>query len=156
MEWAMGRTSLIRGIAVVVVAMLAVAWAVGVADLGSSSPPSDGPSGPPSPEPSTRIDDGTPVVQERPTPRPTEKPPPPRRQTADPSPDTVEPVGVLPTTPAPPTPSPSTEAPGSFESPSQHSPSPHEPSDPPGQPSDDCTELLAVVDCVLDPITGHP
>jgi hypothetical protein len=147
----MGRTWLLRGVTVAVFAVLVGAWAVGVAELGDSSPPADKSHAPVSRDEAAVSDRQDSTVAEKTKPRHTRDADPTQEALAEPSPDTTE---TIPDAPAPTgtTPDPSDPT----DEPSDSTPPSHAPSTPPSQPTDDCTELVGVLNCVLDPITGHP
>jgi hypothetical protein len=151
----MGRTWLNRGIVIAVVAVLAGAWTVGVSGLrGSDSPSDDRP--PASPESSVAPENDGPVARGNvKPPRETKK-----SRSKDPITEPVvdaddRPATDAPTTPPPETPDSTPDSPDVPDDPPD-SPTPPTPSDPPSEPSDECTDLLSTLDCVLDPITGHP
>ena len=144
----MGRTWLLRGVAVTVFAVVVGAWAVGLAQLGNGSPPNEKPSTPAS------SDDPDSIVLEKPT--------PPRKREADPSREgrtgpradtTGAPADDATGTPTQPSTTPTSDPPSPSQEPSDPSPQPQTPSSPPSEPPDECTDL---VDCVLDPITSQP
>ncbi|MDX6234527.1 MAG: hypothetical protein QOH68_3635 [Nocardioidaceae bacterium] len=144
----MGRTWLLRGVTVAVFAVLVGAWAVGVAELGDSSPPADTPNNPVSRDESAVSDRQHPTVLDKAKSRHTRDADATQEALAEPSPDTDEPTDVAPSTPGP--------TGTHTQDPSDSSPPSHPPSSPPSEPAEECTDLPGVIDCVLDPITGHP
>ena len=150
----MGGTWLVRGAAGAVVAVLAGAWAVGVAGQGDETRPP----GQESPTPSSP-DTSSPPENERSVDSKKVKPPRLRDvaespdPVTEPTPDTdVEPTDDAPSTPVPTSPEPTPDEPSIDPPP----PPPPGPSDPPSEPSDECTDLLGDLDCVLNPITAQP
>ena len=147
----MGRTWLLRGVAVAVVAVVASAWAMGLAQLGNAPSSSEKPTTPVS------SDDPSSTVLETAKPRRTRESDRSRERLTEPSTDTTSgPADKSPGTPAPTSTAPTPDPPGPSQDPSDSSPPPQTPSTSPSQPADDCTDPLADIDCVLDPITGHP
>lgn len=165
----MGRTWLTRGVVAAVVVLLLGAWSVEVFGLRGSddAPPADR-DAPATPE-RTEAPDSEPVVDEsrdrapkvRRTTRPQQRVTPradreqrgtPASPSATPSSPSSpsSPPAPPPQTPPTDSPDPSMDGPGPTKSPS---PPPNTPQDP---PSDECTDLLGVLDCVLNPITSGP
>lgn len=146
---------MLRGAAAAVFVVLLGAWATGVGPGDAKAPIANliSPDSDESPTP--------PVYQrgsvlEKAAPRRTHRQSPSPSQVAltEPSQDTSDdPTSEAPSTSTPPsTPDSSTPPPPPSSHTSSPSPSPS-PSDEPSEPSDDCSGL---VNCVLDPITGHP
>ncbi len=146
-----------RGGAVVILAALVGAWALGLAEAGGKDEKS------PPPNVVQPNDPGDSQVYNIQRSRVVEKSDAPRTREPDPSDAAVDepigtseepegdggdstPTGTDPTTPAEPDPS---LDPGP-------SPTPQPPSNPPNEPEQECTDLASVPDCVLDPITGQP
>ncbi len=154
----MGRTWLVRGVAVAVLAVLLGAWAVGVSGLRESDGASPERDTPTSPERS-QAPDVEPAVDDE---GDTVKPPRIRkvdrtRDAADePSRETDEPAGDVPASPSPTEGPPTADPTVKDEDPSDQPPPPPPPTTPPTDPSDECTDLLGVLDCVLDPVTAGP
>jgi hypothetical protein len=149
----MGRTWLLRGVAVAVFAVLVGAWAVGVVGLGDTPPAPARQSTRVSDDSSRAPDDRGPILREKS--RHDRDSDQTEDAVTDPSPvNADEPLDEDPATPAPTSTGPDPDDPS--EVPSDPPPPSHTPSTPPSQPSDDCTDLPAIVDCVLDPITGRP
>ena len=151
----MGRTWLVRGIVVTVFAVLAGAWGVGVSGLRDSDSPSvERP--PSSPDSSVAPVDERSAAPEKVKPPRTRNAGRTQDATTEASPESSdEPADDAPSTPDPTSPEPTPDSPAPSEEPS-NPPPPPDPSDTPSEPSDECTDLAAVIDCVLDPITGHP
>ncbi len=151
----MGRTWYVRGITIAVCAVLAGAWTVEVSGLRDSDSPSEE-RRPIAPESSIPPELDPPADHEKVrSPRPTEKP---RSRDSDTEPIVDadnEPTSDDPSSPASETPGPTPDSPPGPEGPSDP-PAPPTPSDPPDEPSDQCTDALSVLDCVLNPVTGHP
>lgn len=153
----MGRTWLLRGSAVAVVAVLVGAWALGLAELGEAPSAPANVTTPVSPDNSRNPDAQRSAGPEKAKPRR-------NRDGASPSessPSTVvEPAADVPGTEAPPssthTPSPTDPSGQPSNPPPPTHPPTHPPSNPPSQPSDDCDDLTEVLDCVLNPVTGRP
>lgn len=149
----MSRTWLVRGAAVAVFAALVGAWAVGLAGLGDATSSTEKPATPVAPDDSPVSDIAYSIVRDTWKPRRIREASPSPEDLTEPSPTAVdEPSIDAPGTPTPtstpPTPVPSDEP--------SDPPSSQPPSSPPSEPDDECTDLAGVVDCALDPITGHP
>jgi hypothetical protein len=164
----MGRTWLLRGVAVAVLAVLVAAWAFGLAKIGGDPSPAASPPAPPVSESSFSpavFDIVGSIVVEKEKVRRT------RDATSedaltDPSTDAFDEPTDAPGTPAPTSPDPTSPEPS--DEPSDPPPSPPTPSNPPtnppanpptnppAPPAEECTDLLDILDCVLDPITGSP
>ncbi|GAA3835622.1 hypothetical protein [Nocardioides panacisoli] len=159
----MGRTWMLRGSAVSVVAVLGCAWAGGVVGLGGSPAPAAKHTTTATTETHDRAaavhyQHGS--VLERATPRRTHEAKPENVAYTEPTQSAVDDP-----TDAPSSTSTTPPAPGQTHSPSGPSggggttiPQPsHDPSTPPsGDPSQDCSQLSQVLGCVLAPITHHP
>lgn len=148
----MGGTWLVRGAAGVVVAVLLGAWGIGVAGSGDPRPPTQERPSPTPPAGSEAPESERPLGGQ-------EEADPPRARELDefrdqipePKPSTAhEPTDDAPSAPAPTSLEPTPDPPASLDTP------PPTRSDPPREPSDDCTDLLGAVDCVLNPITAQP
>lgn len=154
----MSKTWLLRGMAVAVFVVLVGSWGVGLVDLGDTpSSSGEGPSKPVPPPPDSepashgqRSD-----VLERANRRRT-------REAGTTEAALTEPSAVTdddPTHDASGTPTPTSTAPSPDPSdpsePASPTP-PSTPSNPPSEPAGECSDLAAVVDCALDPITGRP
>jgi hypothetical protein len=147
----MSRTWLLRGGAAAVFGVLVGAWAVGLATgIGDTAPPPQKITSPVEPDDSVAPVIHRSIVVEKAEPRRTREADPTQEAVTEPGTDAAEEPGddtsdqPDPTSPAPTTPA------GPSDGPSDPSPSsPHAPS----PPADDCDN---VVDCALDPITGHP
>lgn len=149
-----------RGGAIVILASLVGAWALGLAEAGSNEePPPPNVVKPIEPDDSPNYDiKGSSIV---------EKSDAPRTRNADPSEDadvepivdtgdeTTDEVDGDPADPTPDSPDPTPDSPDPTpDSPDPTTPPP--PTDPPGQPEEECTDLVSVLNCVLDPITSQP
>lgn len=148
----MSRIWLLRGTAATVFGVLAGAWAVGLAGVGGSAlTEKDG-------IPAAPEDSVVPVIHQSIV---MEKAKPRRTRDVSPSPDPTTEATPDATTPADdptsedPTSEPPTSTPPSSP-PSQTPTSPHTPSTPPSPSDGECDDLGDLVDCALDPITGHP
>jgi hypothetical protein len=158
----MGRTWLLRGCALAVFAVLGGAWATGVVALGDTPPPATKHTAPETshrPD-AVRFQHGS--VLERAKVRRAHEAKPSQAAVVEPTPSsTGEPTDGAPSTSG--TPSPSDPGQGHTHSgPSgggggPGTPHPTDPgTPPPSQPSQDCTQLSDVLNCVLAPITSHP
>lgn len=149
-----------RGGAVVILAALVGAWALGLAEAGGKEKsPAPNVVKPNDPEDSRTYDiRRSRAVEKAEGPR-TKKPDPSDAAVNEPVVNTSEepvddgdttPTGTDPTAPAEPDPSLDPDpGPGP-------SPTPPPPTNPPTQPEQECTDLASVVDCVLDPVTSQP
>jgi hypothetical protein len=152
----MGRTWLVRGIVVAIVAVLAGAWAVGVSGLGDSGSPTAERTTPASPDSSRAPEDERAAVLEKVKPRRPQRTGRSQDAVSEPSPDVADdPADDAPSTPPPTSAHPTPDPPGPSDDPSD-SPRPPTPSDPPSEPSDECTDLASVIDCILNPVTANP
>ncbi|WP_183100886.1 hypothetical protein [Nocardioides pelophilus] len=155
----MSKTWLLRGVAVAIFVVLVGSWGVGLVDLGDTpSSSGEGPSTPVPPPPDSepashgRLSN----VLEKANRQRTRRAATTEAASTEPSAVTVDDATddasgtPTPTTAAPsPDPSDPSEQPGSPTPPTT-------PSNPPSEPDGECTDLAAVVDCALDPVTGRP
>lgn len=154
----MSRTWLVRGAVAAVLAVLAAAWVLGIAGLGSSTTAKgkDEADGPKPAEVSTTSDVDPLVVVETtdpqsaadetsPSANPSDEPTSVPDEESSDEPSTV-PVKATPTSKPKPKPSSATPKP----SPSS------QPTPTPTEPAQECTDLVTVVDCILAPITTRP
>jgi hypothetical protein len=150
------KTWLLRGGAVAVIAALVGAWAVGLAGAGDSGPP-----GGRHATAATSDDPPRPVIHraivvKRAEPRRTSGTDPSPAAFTEAGPDAAEePATELPSAPGP-TSDATTPDPSDPSLSPDPSPTPDPPSSPPSRPGEECTDLVSVVDCALDPITGRP
>jgi|GEM_PF-6067064 len=161
----MSRTWLLRGATVAVVGVLVGAWTGGLVGTGDTAPPASKPNNVVATESAAAPESDDPAVFEQAELRRPRDRGASRAALTEPSPSATE----APTDDAPDS-DPTSEAPTADQSsPSEEpsdqpsdkpsdSPSPSEPgpSSPPTQPSEECTELVEVLDCVLHPITAAP
>lgn len=160
------RTWLMRGGAVVILGALVGAWALSFAQPDEEEKPAPNVVQTEDPDDGRTYDvqragyvkkakkkradkpeqteDAAETAVEQATDAATTAPPP---STTDPDPT---PTGSDPTTPAGPKPTKPTKPPKT------PGPSPNQPTNPPTQPGQECTDLISVINCVLDPITGRP
>lgn len=147
----MSRTWWLRGVVAATFAVLAGAWALSLAGLGGAASPADEP-GPATPSDSATVaDEDPPAVEQKPGQRPARDRTPSAEPVAEDSPDATEEIVDEAPDPAAtrdsrPTPRPPAKSPKPSKSPTPT----------PSQPGGDCTDLVAVVDCVLAPITTRP
>ena len=163
----MSRTWLLRGAAVAVFGVLVGAWTGGLVGTGETAPPASKPNNVVSSE-APAADDEDPVVFEQARLRRARDRGASRSALTEPSPSaTATPTDRAsdPTTSGPTSDAPTPDEPSPSDEPSDKpsdkptdpaTPSEPGPSSPPTQPSEECTELVEVLDCVLDPITGGP
>lgn len=149
-----------RGGAVAIVAVLVGAWALGLAEAGDedkSPPPNVVKPVDPGDSPTYDIRRSK-SVEKSDAPR-TRQPDPTQQAVVesivdtadDPTPDSVDP------TPDSVDPTPDAPDPGwDPQDPSTPPPPSNPPSNPPNEPEEECTDLVSVLNCVLDPITGQP
>lgn len=151
----MGKTWLIRGVVVAVVAVLVGAWGVGVSGLRDTDKPSeDRP--PASPDRSIAPEFDSSVVRDKAKAPRADKKDQPEDAATEPNLDAGNaPADDAPVKPAPETTDPTPDSPGGSQGP-EDPPPPPPPSDTPNQPTDECTDLLSTIGCVLDPIVPDP
>ena len=151
------KTWVLRGGAVTVLTALVGAWAVGLAEVGDSGPPGGRNTAPATADDSPRPVIHRAIVVKRAEPRRTRGTDPSQAASTEAGPDAAEdPATEVPSASGPtseaPTPDPSDPSDPSPDP----SPTPDPPSSPPSQPGEECTDLVSVIDCALDPITGQP
>lgn len=159
----MSKSWLLRGAAVAIFVVLVASWGVGLVDLGDTpSSSGEGPSTsvPPPPDSEPASHGQRPNLLDQANRQHTRRAGTTEATLTEPSAVTTDDATddasgtPTPTSSAPsPDPSDPSEQPGSPTPP----PSPsNPPSNPPSEPAGECTDLAAVVDCALDPITGRP
>lgn len=153
----LSKTWLVRIAVAGVLAVLVGAWAVGVARTGETSAAKEDTSAPSPSDSPTDSDDDPYEIVETTDPGETSSATPSEDASSEATPDAVdpetgEPVGVPVTSKPSPTATPKPPA----QTPKPTSKPTPTPTPSPTQPSNSCTELTGVVDCILAPITSKP
>lgn len=155
----MSKTWLLRGVAVAIFVVLVGSWGVGLVDLGDTpSSSGEGPSTsvppPPDSEPASHGQRSN--VLEKANRQRTRRAGTTDAALTEPSAVTAEDATDDSSgTPTPTSSAPSPDPSDPSEQPGTPTPPPT-PSNPPSEPAGECSDLAAVVDCALDPITGRP
>jgi hypothetical protein len=158
------RTWLLRGAAAAVLLVLLGSWVVGVAGREGDSPTSERADDPvPTQTPTPEELDPSDVVETTSDPEPSEGVTPSDGLSEEPTPGAVVPVADessdSPRSPSPQSPSSTPRPPNpapTKSNPPKPTPSSPNPTPSPTQPSNGCTALSTVVECVLAPITTRP